>query len=330
LKHFDHEDALGERKAVIIKVEKLSKSFGLTKAVDDISFDVSKGEVVGLLGPNGAGKTTTMRLLTNYLVADSGYIRIAGLDIEEEPLAARKNIGYLPESAPLYNDLNVIEYLEYVASIHKIPADKRRNRVKKMVEDCGLGDVLSRSVGVLSKGYRQRVGLAQTMIHDPGILILDEPTTGLDPNQIVEIRELIKKIGEEKTIIISTHILPEVRATCGRILIINRGAIVADGTPSNLAEKQRGEDIYFVKAKGEKAALDKALEKAPFIDRFEPKGGDGGAVEYMVHGTTTDRDLGEALFELAVAEGFVLVEMRRESVSLENVFSSLTLGEYAS
>jgi ABC-2 type transport system ATP-binding protein len=314
----------------MIKVDKLSKSFGSTRAVDDVSFDIRKGEVVGFLGPNGAGKTTTMRLLTHYLVADAGEIRIAGIDIEEDPLTARQHIGYLPESAPLYHDLTVMEYLEYISAIRHLPENHRRVRIEEMVEVCGLKSVLNRNVGVLSKGYRQRVGLAQTMVHDPGILILDEPTTGLDPNQIVEIRRLIQEIGKEKTIIISTHILPEVQATCGRMMIINEGKIVADGTTADLAEKSRAGNMYRVRIRGERISVEDAFSGADFISGFECLEEGEGGLNYEVHGTTAAQDLGEAIFHLAVAKGLVLLELQKEEVSLERIFASLTLGEDAS
>lgn len=311
----------------MIQVENLRKSFDLLRAVDDISFHIRRGEVVGFLGPNGAGKTTTMRLLTSYLSPDAGRIRIRGIDVEQNPLGARQAVGYLPESAPLYNDLSVIEYLEYIAAIRHIPKEQRKAKIRAMVSICGLQEMLSRNVGVLSKGYRQRVGLAQTMIHDPDVLILDEPTTGLDPNQRVEIRELIKAIGREKTIIISTHILSEVQATCGRILIINRGRIVADDTPEALAERTRGEAVYRIRAKGGQKSVEAALREAPFVASFEAEGERDGVLAYEINGPSGEMDLGEELFKLAVAHGFVLVEIRKEAVSLESVFASLTLKE---
>ena len=212
----------------MIEVKNLTKRYGLTVAVDNVSFDANAGEVLGFLGPNGAGKTTTMRILTCYLSADEGTAKVAGYDVFEESIEVRKRIGYLPESAPLYMDMGVIDYLKFIAQIRHIPKSQRQERIKAVIDTCGLEKVIQKDVGELSRGYRQRLGLAQSLIHDPPILILDEPTSGLDPSQIIEIRNLIKAIGKEKTIIFSTHILPEVSATCSRILIINDGQIVAN------------------------------------------------------------------------------------------------------
>jgi len=311
----------------MIKVDNLCKKFKDTVAVDHVSFNISSGEVVGFLGPNGAGKTTTMRLLTNYLSPDNGSIRIADVDLDKDPLAARRMIGYLPESAPLYNDLTVIEYLRYFASIRRIQRSERSKRIRKMVDSCGLTEVLNRSVGVLSKGYRQRVGLAQTLLHDPKILILDEATTGLDPNQRVEIRDLIKEISSEKTIIISTHILSEVQATCSRLLIINKGKIVADGSPGVLEEQMKGEYIINICAKGEKGVIESALDSSSFIASYKFVEQENDNISYNVRSVSGGEDPGEAIFNLAVNKGFILTEIRREGVSLENLFASLTLGE---
>ncbi|MDP3976363.1 MAG: ATP-binding cassette domain-containing protein, partial [bacterium] len=218
----------------MITVEKLRKSYGSFVAVDDISFEIKKGEIVGLLGPNGAGKTTTMRMLTCFFPASSGSITINGADAFEESLKVKQSIGYLPENAPLYGDMKVEEYLDYVADIRQIPSGRKKSRIHQVVEQVGLLPRLQQEIGHLSKGYRQRVGLAQAMLHDPEILILDEPTSGLDPNQIIEIRSLIKEIGKQKTIILSTHILSEAEATCDRVLIISNGKIVASGTAEEL------------------------------------------------------------------------------------------------
>ena len=215
-----------------IIVTNLTKSYGSVKAVDDISFEVHHGEIVGFLGPNGAGKTTTMRMLTSFLSPTSGSVSIEGKDIKEFSLETRKLIGYLPEQNPLYHDMNVMDYLEFTARLQGVPKTNTAKKVREMIGVCGLSTVKHMDIGQLSKGYRQRVGLAQAMIHDPKILIMDEPTSGLDPNQIVEIRNLIRQLGREKTVILSTHILPEVQATCNRVLIISHGKIVADGTPS--------------------------------------------------------------------------------------------------
>jgi ABC-2 type transport system ATP-binding protein len=308
----------------LIEVRHLSKRFGRTVAVDDVSFDVRKGEVLGFLGPNGAGKTTTMRMLTCYLTPDSGSASIAGYDIVENSLEVRRRIGYLPENAPLYQDMEVTSYLEFVAEVRGIPREERHRRIEGMVEICGLGGVIGRGVGQLSKGYKQRVGLAQTLIHDPEFLILDEPTTGLDPSQIIEIRELIKRIGEERTVILSTHILPEVEATCSRVIIINEGRLVASGTPEELHSAAGGEDIIHVSVRAEESAVRAVLETIAGVRAVSATGpGDGGYTRYEVH-ASDGRDLGESIFRAAVENGWTLNELRRETLSLEDIFLRLT------
>jgi ABC-2 type transport system ATP-binding protein len=312
----------------MIEVVDLCKRFGATRAVDRVSFQVRRGEVVGFLGPNGAGKTTTMRLITGFLVPFSGHVEVGGIQVEDDPISIRSRIGYLPENAPLYHDLTVLEYLRYIAAIRRIPRGQRLNRIESMVKACGLREVLNIEVGRLSKGYRQRVGLAQTMIHDPEILILDEPTSGLDPNQIMEIRDLIRDIGREKTVIISTHILSEVQATCSRVLIINKGRIVADDRPERLAERIQGGTVYRLHVKGDREALEQALSQAEGVERFtRAEEGEDDEHVFRIHGATGETDLGEALFKLCADQGFVVKEMGRESVSLEEIFSSLTREE---
>ena len=221
-----------------IEVKNLTKFFGKTRVLDNLSFNIDKGEIIGFLGPNGAGKTTTMRILTGFLAPSSGDVRIGGLEVLEHTLSIRKKIGYLPENNPLYLDMKVFEYLEFIASTKNIPDSK--SEIRRVVRVCGLTDRMGQTIGELSKGYRQRVGLAQALLGDPEIIILDEPTSGLDPNQIMEIRNLIKKIGETKTIILSTHILSEIQATCNRAIIINKGKIVASGTTDELISQARG------------------------------------------------------------------------------------------
>ena len=220
-----------------IKIQHLTKSYGFQKAVDDISFSVSTGEILGFLGPNGAGKTTTMKMITNYIPMDTGEVLIDGRSVQTGEM--QRHIGYLPENNPLYPEMPVMDYLAFCAALQRVPKADIPQRVREMVRVCGLDIEKHKKIGELSKGYRQRVGLAQAMIHDPAILILDEPTTGLDPNQIVEIRELIRQLGRQKTVILSTHILPEVEVTCDRILIINRGKIVADGPKAQVVEALR-------------------------------------------------------------------------------------------
>src|SRR2546423_222542 len=225
---------------LMIQVENLTKDYGPTRAVDRVTFNVRKGEVLGFLGPNGAGKSTTMKILTCYLAPTGGTARVAGFDVFDQSLEVRQRIGYLPEDTPIYRDMTVVELLRFVADVRGMARDKREARIREIGGRCGLGDVAGKLVGELSKGFRQRVGLAQAMLHDPDILILDEPTSGLDPNQIVEIRALIKEVGKEKTVILSTHILQEVQATCSRILIISGGKLVADGTPEALRAREKG------------------------------------------------------------------------------------------
>jgi gliding motility-associated transport system ATP-binding protein len=312
----------------MIKVNGLSKSYALNKAVDDISFEVTRGEIVGFLGPNGAGKTTTMRVITTYIPKDTGQVEVAGFDLDDDPIEIRRRIGYLPESAPLYHDMGVVDYLRWVAQIRGIAGDERQERIKRMVEVCGLETVLDRDIGQLSKGYRQRVGLAQTLIHDPDILVLDEPTSGLDPNQIVEIRELIREIGKDKTIIFSTHILPEVQATCSRVIIISGGKLVADGRPDDLISGARGQAIYRVGAKAPADKAKSALEKVRGVSRLEAQPAHGAVVRFRVFGSEKDdgADLGEEIFKAAVQSGLTLTELTRESASLEEVFTKLTVG----
>lgn len=272
----------------MIHVEGLFKSFGSTQAVAGIFFHVTKGEVVGFLGPNGAGKTTTMRIMTGFLSADSGRVEIDGLSVTTDAIETRRRIGYLPENAPLYTDLEVTDYLSYMATLRNVPKDQFARRLREVIDIAGLGNVVGRPIGQLSKGYRQRVGLAQALIHDPPILILDEPTSGLDPNQIVEIRKLIQDLGKERTVILSTHILQEVEATCTRALIINRGRLVAQGSIDELLQRGSTNGLYTVSIHGEKDRLEAAIQKLDDV------------------------------------AGVTLSELRRETASLEDVFRELT------
>jgi ABC-2 type transport system ATP-binding protein len=310
----------------MIEVINLSKRFGATVALDNVSFEVAAGEVLGFLGPNGAGKTTAMRVITCYLAQDGGRVRVGGLDTTEQSVEVRRRIGYLPESAPLYHDMGVIEYLEFVGRVRGMESARLRQRTAEMVEVCGLKRMQHRLIGTLSKGYRQRVGLAQTLIHDPEVLILDEPTSGLDPNQIVEIRDLIKQVGREKTIVLSTHILPEVEATCTRVIIINEGRIVASGTPRELARQSQGEARVFFTAKGTAAAaIEPALRESGIARELTLIETVDGKSRYMLGSDQADAE--EQLFRLAVRLGWTLTELRRETVSLEQVFTRLTTRE---
>ncbi len=309
----------------MISVENLSKFFGSVKAVNGISFEVPNGEILGFLGPNGAGKTTTMRILACYIAPTEGDVKIDGLDILEDNLEIRRKIGYLPENAPVYRDMNVIDYLSWVADLRNL-TDKKNMRMKKMVDICGLGDVLSQSIETLSKGYRQRVGLAQAMIHDPEILILDEPTSGLDPNQIVEIRNLIREIGKEKTILLSTHILPEVQATCNRVLIIDKGKLVADGTPQELQESFEGGVRIHLELQASEAAedIEKILSQIDAIKEIHLKANTEDNLYQLEIFCNKNTDPRSEIFHLIVKQNWILLEMRRIETSLEDIFHQIT------
>jgi ABC-2 type transport system ATP-binding protein len=310
----------------MIEVRELTKWYGPTLAVDHVSFDVAKGEVLGFLGPNGAGKTTTMRILTCYIPANGGTAKVAGYDIWDDPVEVRRRIGYLPENAPLYLDLGVVEFLEFVAKARGFQGPEVDRRISRMVETCGLGEVLHKNIGELSKGYRQRVGLAQALIHDPEVLILDEPTTGLDPSQIIEIRSLIKELGREKTVILSTHILPEVEATCDRVQIIHRGRLVASGTPEELATKARGEAQVLVTIKAPAREVEDALRGLQGVQAIHLKEEGQDRVRYAIS-VGDGANLEEEVFQMVVRKGWVLTELHRETVSLEEIFLRLTTEE---
>ncbi|MCG9133188.1 ATP-binding cassette domain-containing protein [Candidatus Poribacteria bacterium] len=307
----------------MIEVRELTKSYGPTVAVNKVSFEAHAGEVLGFLGPNGAGKTTTMRILTCYLSADAGSATVAGYNIFEDSVEIRKRIGYLPESAPLYTDMGVIEYLNFMTQVRHIPKSERKERIRAVIDTCGLEDVIQKDIGELSKGYRQRLGLAQSLIHDPPILILDEPTSGLDPNQIIEIRNLIRDIGQEKLVLFSTHILSEVSATCTRILIINNGEIVANGTPEELASQAEGEEIVHIAIRGSQEAIEASLNELEFVSQWAHVETTDGIVVYQVN-APQGSDAAEALFHVVVQNGWSLTELRQESVDLEDVFLNLT------
>ena len=305
-----------------VQIRNLVKSYGEQRAVDGISFEIRRGEIVGFLGPNGAGKTTTMKIITGYLKPDSGEVRFDGVSSLERDF--RHKIGYLPETNPLYTDMPVIDYLKLSARLQDVPESEIPARVRKMIEVCGLGDEKHKTIGELSKGYRQRVGLAQAIIHDPELLILDEPTSGLDPNQIVEIRQLIREIGKTKTVILSTHILPEVEATCDRIIIIHRGKLVADSTAGDLRRQAEGKSLLTVRIEGgtseeQRSALgqissvqgvESVMEGGVQKWKLEHEGGDGTAAE---------------VFDLCVQRGWKLLEMVPQQQKLEDVFRALTM-----
>ncbi len=253
-----------------IRVENLTKYYGPTAAVKDISFEINTGQIVGFLGPNGAGKSTTMKIITTYLTQNQGKVYVDGLDTEQKPIEVRKKIGYLPEQNPLYLDMNVIDYLKFAAELESVPKNEIESAVNKVVDLCGLQDVRHKDIGELSKGFKQRVGLAQAMVHNPEVLILDEPTSGLDPNQIIEIRKLIKQLGKQKTLVLSTHIMQEVEATCDRVLIINNGEIVADGSPDSLQDKFRGKveiNLVIKKDSIDKDLIERAIASISNVER---------------------------------------------------------------
>jgi len=305
-----------------IVIQNVTKSYGVQKAVDNISFRVNTGEIVGFLGPNGAGKTTTMKIITSYLAPDEGDVFIGGKSVRDNPVETKKYIGYLPENNPLYYDMPVIDYLEFCARIQGIEKNRVESRVAEMIKITGLNREKHKKIGELSKGYRQRVGLAQAMIHDPQVLILDEPTSGLDPNQIAEIRKLIRELGREKTVILSTHILPEVEATCDRIFIINKGRLIADGTPETLRRKAQGADILRVKIEdGNPDAIFKALKTLESVTMVEFA--DRQFNRFNIH--CKSEQVRREIFTLCVKNKWVLTELTPFETKLEDIFRELTM-----
>lgn len=300
-----------------LEVIGLTKSYSGQKAVDDISFQVAPGEILGFLGPNGAGKSTTMKIATCYLPPTSGTVKVKGLDVQEQPLAVRKLIGYLPEHNPLYLDMYVHEYLRFIGSLHGLGGKPLRSRVVEIVNLCGLEREQHKRIQALSKGYRQRVGLAQALVHDPEVLILDEPTTGLDPNQILEIRQLIKNISTHKTVVFSTHIMQEVQALCSRVVIIDRGKIVAD-SPVELLRERSGEGRMIV-VEFEKPIDTALLQAIEGIGKIEQSGDN----RYLLH-TNNDRQLRSRIFRVAADNDLPLIGLRQEESSLESIFQELT------
>lgn len=309
----------------MIEVRGLTKTYGTEKAVDDISFEVKKGEVLGFLGPNGAGKTTTMKVITCYLPPSAGTVKVDGLDVRSDSLDIRRRIGYLPEHTPLYQDMTTYDYLAFVAEMRGVDSKNIPNQIGKMASICGLGSVLTKRIEALSKGFRQRVGLAQAMIHDPEIVILDEPTSGLDPNQIVEIRELIKGIGTEKTVILSTHILPEVQASCDRVLIINKGNLVADGTPEDLKASFAGAQQFKLGVQNAGPNVADTLRSWGKVSVDGQESLENNETLFKLSADTKD-DLRPELFKLAVDNKWTLTELHRDQANLEDVFRQLTAG----
>ncbi len=312
----------------MIEVEGLTKYYGANAAVRDVSFRAERGEILGFLGPNGAGKTTTMRMLTCFLPPTRGTARVAGFDVRDESMEVRRRIGYLPESVPLYRDLTVHDYLEFVATLKGMPRAKRTRRIDKVVGECGIGEVRSKVIGTLSRGYRQRVGLAQALVSDPEVLILDEPTVGLDPKQIVEIRELIRGLAGERTVILSTHILPEVSLLCQRVIIINAGVLVSDDTPENLGRHLKNSTTIDVSVRGDQDTASTVLREVLGVQSVTPTGADGDLIRYQVE-CEGGSDLREAIAEAVVRHGLGLVAIQVLHLSLEDIFLHLVTEEPA-
>ncbi len=309
-----------------IRIENLTKYYGTQAAVNDISFEINTGEIVGFLGPNGAGKSTTMKMITTYLTPSSGKIYVNDLDTNEQSLEVRRRIGYLPEQNPLYFDMNVLDYLEFAAELESMPKSEIQKALKRMVDICGLGDVQHKDIGELSKGFKQRVGLAQAMIHNPEVLILDEPTSGLDPNQIIEIRKLIKQLGKEKTVVLSTHILQEVEATCDRVLIINKGEIVADGSPDSLQDKFKGQveiNLILKKDSIEKELVLRGISSIKNIDKARMLKEDDIAYHFNLT-AVKGQDVREDIFKKIVSMNMIILGLHQEETSLEDIFRELT------
>jgi ABC-2 type transport system ATP-binding protein len=307
----------------MITVESLCKYFGQVKAVNGVDFTVGDGEIVGFLGPNGAGKTTTMKVLTCYHAPTSGTAIVNGRDVTKDPVGARASTGYLPENNPLYHEMGVVDYLYFLASIHGLSPSKRRSRVDEIIEITSLQTMAHKDIGQLSRGYRQRVGLAQALIHDPPVLILDEPTSGLDPIQIQEIRNLIRKVGNEKTVIFSTHILPEAQSVSDRILIISDGKIVGEGTPDELTALAAGEATTYVGIIGDLKSAGDALTKSVSGARIDELPSAHNISRFRIT-SAIDTSLNERIFDSVVASGLKLIELRQDRASLEDVFNRLT------
>ena len=305
-----------------IEVGGVSKFFGALAAVNNLTFSIRKGEVVGFLGPNGSGKTTTMRMLTSFYTPDVGSINIDGLDTKDHDIATRERIGYLPENNPVYADLLVSEYLDFVADLRGLTKRGRRENIAQTVEETGLQDVYSRPIGQLSKGYKQRVGLAQAIVHRPSILILDEPTEGLDPNQRLTIRDLIRSLGQDRTVMLSTHVMQEVETTCERILLISRGRLVADSPVKELLQRARGIRTVHIEVAG--GEVEKSIGEVPGVGDIERAEPIDGRKRYVITAQDNDVDLRPQIFQLAAKRGWTLWELREDRARMEDVFHMLT------
>ena len=305
-----------------IIVDGITKTYGRQNAVDQLSFEVKTGEVLGFLGPNGAGKTTTMKAITGYIETNEGDIEVGGISVNKNPGEVKKYIGYLPEHNPLYQDMPIIDYLGFIAGLQGVEKNEIENRVTEMIQVCGLTSEKHKKIRELSKGFKQRVGLAQALIHDPEVLILDEPTTGLDPNQIVEIRELIKKIGREKTVILSSHILAEVEATCDRILIINKGKIVANGTAEELRRQAQGSELLRVKiGNAERNDAFNALKNLPTVALVDFVDNENVLFEIQ---SKKGKQSAKGIFDLCVEKGWYIIQLTPVETRLEDIFREVT------
>jgi ABC-2 type transport system ATP-binding protein len=307
----------------MIEVENLTKRYGPTLAVSDVSFAAQKGEVLGFLGPNGAGKTTTMRVITGYLPPSEGRVRVAGYDVVEEALESKRRTGYLPETPPVYPDMTVAEYLAFVGRIKGVARRELKSRLDEITERCAISEVRHRQIGKLSKGYRQRVGLAQALIHNPEVLVLDEPTAGLDPKQIIETRQLIKGLAGLHTVILSTHILPEASKTCQRVVVINAGKIVAVGTPDELTHRLQGFETILLTVEGAAAEVTEKLQRVGGVSLVEAHDASEGRASYEVH-AEKGKDVRAELARAVVESGWKLYELKTSGLSLEDIFLKLT------
>ena len=310
----------------MIEVDNLSKSFNGNRAIDGVSFKVEKGEILGFLGPNGAGKTTTMRVITGYMPSTGGTVRVDGYDVFDQSMEVRRRIGYMPENLPLYHEMTVRSYLRFVAKIKGVSSDRRQSAIDDVISKCHIEEVAHRIVGKLSKGYKQRVGLAQSLLNDPPVLILDEPTIGLDPKQINDVRKLIKGLAGNHTVVLSTHILPEVSMTCNRVVIIDKGKIVAEDTPENLTSKLRGAERIHVEAAGPSSQILTMLQALPGVGKVELVEEQGEICRLLVE-SELSRDIRRDLAAAIVRGGYGLLELRTLTMSLEEVFIKLVTSE---
>jgi gliding motility-associated transport system ATP-binding protein len=299
----------------MIEVQNLTKRYGDLVAIDNVSFRVERGEILGFLGPNGAGKTTTMRIITGYMAPTEGMVRVADFDVLEDPMKAKRHIGYLPENPPLYNDMTVEGYLDFIADLKKVPGKNRKSKIDLTMARCGIADVRKRLIGNLSKGYRQRIGIAQAIVHDPAVLVLDEPTIGLDPKQIIEIRHLIKSLAGERTVILSTHILPEVTMTCTRVVIINEGKIVLEESLESLSQRVEGSQFLFLKTSYRSDGIKEKILSLSNVSHVT----ENASGEFIIQ-TKGAEDIREELAKTVVQNGWGLLEMRPLTHALEDVF----------